>query len=130
MIGVDWGISQLRAYQIDENGAVLAARSAPKGILSAPNGGFADTLESEISDWLDLEPLPTLMTGMIGSRQGWLEAPYVPCPATASNIARGLAEVGLWLRRHGICGGEKPMALKLERGRSSRRRSHMRGRNR
>ena len=41
MIGVDWGISQLRAYQIDASGAVLASRSAPKGILSVSNGAFA-----------------------------------------------------------------------------------------
>src|SRR5271165_274387 len=106
MIGVDWGTSQLRAYQIHENGAVVGSRSAPKGILSVPNGAFTDTLESVISDWLDLEPLPILMTGMIGSRQGWLEAPYVSCPATASNIARGLAEVSWGKARRGfICPG-------------------------
>ena len=46
------------------------------------------------------------MTGMIGSRQGWVEAPYVSCPAAATDIAKGLAEV-FWgeSRRALICPG-------------------------
>ena len=30
---------------------------------------------------------------MIGSRQGWVEAPYVPCPASPGAIAAGLMPV-------------------------------------
>ena len=106
MIGVDWGISQLRAYQIGSNGTVLATRAAPKGILTVSDGGFAATLESVISDWLDVEPEPILMSGMIGSRQGWLEVPYLSCPATAADIAKGLGEVTWGEGRRGlICPG-------------------------
>ena len=106
MIGVDWGISQLRAYQIDSNGTVLAARTAPKGILTVADGSFAATLESVISDWLDVEPETILMSGMIGSRQGWLEVPYLSCPATAADIAKGLGEVTWGEGRRGlICPG-------------------------
>jgi len=36
---------------------------------------------------------------MIGSRQGWREAPYVACPASADAIARGLATLDAG-RRH------------------------------
>lgn len=32
-----------------------------------------------------------LMAGMIGSNRGWVEAPYVPCPAGLENIASALA---------------------------------------
>lgn len=106
MIGVDWGITHLRAYQIDSNGVVLASRSAPKGILSVLDGDFAAALESVISDWLDVEREPILMSGMIGSRQGWLEAPYVACPATPAAVAEGLAEVTWGKGRRGfICPG-------------------------
>ena len=106
MIGVDWGISQLRAYQIDASGVVLASRSAPKGILSVANGAFAETLETVIADWLDLESQPIIMTGMIGSRQGWVEAPYVSCPAAAADVAGGLVEVSWGKGRRGfICPG-------------------------
>jgi 2-dehydro-3-deoxygalactonokinase len=30
------------------------------------------------------------MSGMIGSRQGWVEAPYVACPAGLEEVAAGL----------------------------------------
>jgi 2-dehydro-3-deoxygalactonokinase len=106
MIGVDWGTTQLRAYQIDSRGTALALRSVPKGILSVSDGDFAATLESVIGDWLDLEREPILMSGMIGSRQGWLEVPYVACPATAVEVAIGLGEVTWGRGRRGfICPG-------------------------
>jgi 2-dehydro-3-deoxygalactonokinase len=31
-----------------------------------------------------------LLAGMIGSNRGWVEAPYVPCPAGADELARAL----------------------------------------
>jgi 2-dehydro-3-deoxygalactonokinase len=37
--------------------------------------------------------LPVVASGMIGSRQGWLEAPYVPCPATTAQIATHLVSL-------------------------------------
>jgi 2-dehydro-3-deoxygalactonokinase len=106
MIGVDWGITQLRAYQIDSNGAVLASRSAPKGIMAVVGGDFAAALESVIGDWLDQEAEPILMSGMIGSRQGWVEAPYVSCPARPAEVAAALADVTWGRGRRGfICPG-------------------------
>ena len=106
MIGVDWGTTQLRAYRIDASGVAIAARSAPKGILSVADGRFDAALESVIADWLDAEPGPVVMAGMIGSRQGWVEAPYVACPATAAEIAGRLAEVRWGAGRRGfICPG-------------------------
>jgi 2-dehydro-3-deoxygalactonokinase len=106
MIAVDWGTSRLRAYQIDDDGVLLATRSAPRGILTVADGGFADALESVISDWLDHEPDPVLMCGMIGSRQGWQEVPYVSCPAATAEIAKGLGKVTWGEGRQGfICPG-------------------------
>jgi 2-dehydro-3-deoxygalactonokinase len=37
-----------------------------------------------------LGDLPLLMAGMIGSNRGWVEAPYVPCPAGLPSLPRGL----------------------------------------
>lgn len=106
MIGVDWGTTHLRAYRIAPNGEVLASRAAPKGILAVSDGDFAAALESVIGDWLGAEPAPVMMSGMIGSRQGWLEAPYLACPATPAAVADGLVEVR-WGRgrRAFICPG-------------------------
>ena len=38
-----------------------------------------------------------LLSGMIGSRQGWKEAPYLPCPAGAPEIAAALVAIAVRL---------------------------------
>ena len=94
LIGLDWGTSSLRAYRIAGNGRVLERREAPRGILAVQDGAFAEALAEAAGDWLEAEPdLPVLASGMIGSRQGWREAPYTECPAGAPELARGLVEV-------------------------------------
>jgi 2-dehydro-3-deoxygalactonokinase len=86
MIAVDWGTSSLRIYRLDESGAIRARREAPAGIMSVTGGAFAATLEAELGDWIGDGPI--VMSGMIGSRQGWREVPYAECPAGAAEIAR------------------------------------------
>lgn len=85
MIGIDWGTSSFRAFRFAEDGAVLATHSAARGIMTVQDGRFAEALSEEIGPWLDGSPL--LLSGMIGSRQGWIEAPYCPAPAGADEIA-------------------------------------------
>ena len=96
MIAIDWGTTSFRAYRLDVRGAILETRCAPKGILSVSTGGFAAVLDEQIRGWNER---PVVMSGMIGSRQGWREAPYVPCPAGFDEIAAALREVrkGVWV---------------------------------
>src|SRR5215469_12506050 len=91
MIAVDWGTSSFRAYRLDKAGGVREMRTAPAGILTVAAGGFPAALEAQLADWLD--DVPIVMSGMIGSRQGWREVPYVECPADAAAIARGIVPV-------------------------------------
>jgi 2-dehydro-3-deoxygalactonokinase len=93
MIAVDWGTSSFRAYRLGSDGAVVERRSAPLGIMQVEGGRFAQTLEDEVGDWLAAGEAPVVMSGMIGSRQGWAEAPYAGCPAGAEQIAAGLQQV-------------------------------------
>jgi 2-dehydro-3-deoxygalactonokinase len=86
MIAIDWGTSSLRIYRLDETGAIRARREAPAGIMNVAAGGFAETLEAQLGDWIDDTPI--VMSGMIGSRQGWHEVPYAECPSGAADIAR------------------------------------------
>jgi 2-dehydro-3-deoxygalactonokinase len=88
MITVDWGTSSLRAYLLDGAGAILERRSAAAGITTIKDGAFAPVLAAAIAGW----PADALvvLSGMIGSRQGWREAPYVPCPAGLAEIAAAL----------------------------------------
>jgi 2-dehydro-3-deoxygalactonokinase len=105
MIAIDWGTSSFRAYRLDAGGSVLERRSAPLGIMQVEGGAFADALESQVGDWLTAGDTPVLMSGMIGSRQGWVEAPYVGCPAAAERIAAALCEVRWGKRRAWIAPG-------------------------
>ncbi len=91
MIAVDWGTSAFRAYRVGADGRVLDQVETADGILTAGQRGFADVLNAALAPWLvEREPGPILMSGMIGSRQGWAEVSYLDCPATASTIAAAL----------------------------------------
>ena len=93
MIGVDWGTSRFRAFRLTAEGTVRDHRANARGILSVPNGRFADTLREEIGPWLASGERHVLMCGMVGSRQGWVEAPYLPCPVGRDDLAAALIEI-------------------------------------
>ena len=91
LVGLDWGTSSLRAHCFASDGALLETRSRPWGIRSLPDGGFAAALTAIAGDWLAWRPAPRLVAcGMVGSRQGWREAPYVECPTDARSLAAAL----------------------------------------
>jgi 2-dehydro-3-deoxygalactonokinase len=91
LLALDWGTSSLRAYLLGARGAVLEQRQQPWGILHLPEGGFAAALQGVAGDWLAAQPtLPLIASGMVGSAQGWREAPYAPCPADGRSLAAQL----------------------------------------
>ena len=90
LIAVDWGTSSLRGARLDEAGRVLEEKSAPLGILNVPNGDFAGVFTSLFSDWMKPAGSVCLISGMAGSRQGWVEAPYVAGPAGPEDLERHL----------------------------------------
>lgn len=89
LVAVDWGTSSLRAARLAADGQVQEERSSAQGILSVPAGGFPQVLQALCGDWLQRDAL-CLVSGMAGSRQGWQEAPYCPCPAGFAELARSL----------------------------------------
>ena len=102
MIGVDWGTSSFRAFRLDAAGRVLARLEAPRGILHIEPGGFPAALHAAIEPWLADGERHVLLSGMVGSRQGWVEAPYLPCPAGAAEIAAALVDVPFGLTGGGV----------------------------
>ena len=90
-IAVDWGTTNRRAYRIENGGRNAAEFEDGKGILSVGRGGFEAAI-AEIREKLGERPM--LLAGMVGSNRGWVEAPYVPCPASADDLARGLVRIG------------------------------------
>ena len=87
-IAVDWGTTNRRAYWIDGDGRCADELEDSRGVLSIPAGGFPDAV-AEIRARFGDKPL--LLAGMIGSNRGWVEAPYVPCPAGLDDLVHGLA---------------------------------------
>ena len=90
LIGVDWGTSNLRVLRIAPGGAVLAARSDPRGAGALSPEAFPSVLSEVACDWLD-DGLPILACGMAGGRGKWREMPYLPAPASLADLAAGLA---------------------------------------
>jgi 2-dehydro-3-deoxygalactonokinase len=86
LVAIDWGTSAARAYCVDAGGRVQAARSVPLGIKHVRDGRFEPALAKLLGDW-SANPAPRIACGMIGSRQGWVEAPYVDCPASLTALA-------------------------------------------
>lgn len=105
MLAVDWGTTSLRIYRLDADGNVRDVRQSSNGILNVGDATFAATLESEAGDWIAAGEDPILMSGMIGSRQGWKEADYVPCPAGISEIASTMSKVAWNTHRAWIAPG-------------------------
>jgi 2-dehydro-3-deoxygalactonokinase len=110
MICVDWGTSSFRAYLVDNAGATIGRIESARGILTIAKGEHEAVLAQSIEEWIGASRLPILMSGMIGARQGWIEAPYVQCPAGLREIGgaivmietRRLGAIGLVPGVHGI----------------------------
>ncbi|WP_240655702.1 2-dehydro-3-deoxygalactonokinase [Paraburkholderia phosphatilytica] len=98
LIALDWGTTSLRAYLFDATGSVLTTRASSAGIMNLPKpaaeGGFDAAFDEACGAWLDARPdLPVIAAGMVGSAQGWAEAPYVDAPASADALTAGIVRV-------------------------------------
>jgi 2-dehydro-3-deoxygalactonokinase len=93
LIAVDWGTSNFRAFRLDGQGVIVARCTSPRGILQVGDGNFAAALRAEIGPWLEEGETHVLMCGMIGSRQGWVEAGYLACPAGIEDLANAVVQV-------------------------------------
>jgi 2-dehydro-3-deoxygalactonokinase len=98
LVALDWGTSNLRAYLMSAEGAVVEARRAPRGILHLPApagaGGFERAFADIAGDWVGSHPtLSVVAGGMVGSAQGWIEAPYVRAPVDLRTLAGAGARV-------------------------------------
>jgi len=92
LIAIDWGTTSARAYRLDARGGVQDERTAPLGISQIASGRYDEALSTLLGEWAS-DRAPRLACGMIGSRQGWIEAPYVACPASVDALVDGIAAV-------------------------------------
>lgn len=87
MIFGDWGTSRLRLF-LHDGRAVVDRTDAPGiGMLQVPP---LEALLSAIGPWVDRHgAMNVTLCGMVGSRNGLVEVPYVPCPV----------DIGAWAAR-------------------------------
>jgi len=94
-IAVDWGTTNRRAYLI-EDGVVARTERDAMGIAAVPAGDFVAEVAALRARF---GGGPMLLAGMVGSNRGWIDAGYVPCPATLDSLAASLAgaDEGVWI---------------------------------
>jgi len=95
LIALDWGTSNLRASLLGAGGACLEERAAATGIMAVVDRQFNAALLALCGDWLRAHAVPLVASGMIGSQQGWVEAPYLHCPASLPQAAAALTLVAV-----------------------------------
>lgn len=86
LIGIDWGTTNLRAFRLGAGGEILERRVSDQGAGGLKPGEFERVLAETIGDWTAQSP-PIVLAGMVGSRAGWREAAYLPCPADPAALA-------------------------------------------
>jgi 2-dehydro-3-deoxygalactonokinase len=80
-IAADWGTTHIRAWAIGEEDNVLAFRESNEGMKDLQQNQFEPVLLKLIESWLDDTKVTTVMAcGMVGSKQGWVETPYLKTP--------------------------------------------------
>jgi 2-dehydro-3-deoxygalactonokinase len=103
LIALDWGTTSLRAYVLGPGGRTLRQRSLPLGLMRVQeraeyaaerDRAFDSALAEACGDWIrDIPSLPILAAGMIGSSQGWKEAPYRTTPTELVQLSNHLTPV-------------------------------------
>ncbi|UGQ49152.1 2-dehydro-3-deoxygalactonokinase [Massilia endophytica] len=92
LLGVDWGTTNRRAYLLDGQGACVRQLEDERGML-AERGRFAwslAALRSAIGAGADL---PVVLSGMVGSAQGWQEVPYLADSVSLDELPHHLVPV-------------------------------------
>jgi 2-dehydro-3-deoxygalactonokinase len=92
LIAIDWGTTSARAYRLDAHGRILDEHSAPLGVQKVEPGKFPQALAALLGGHVP-DDVSMVACGMIGSRQGWIEAPYRDCPADFDSVAAALTPV-------------------------------------
>ena len=92
-LALDWGTTNLRAWVVTDAGSVAAKREFALGVSRLGPGEAAKRFAEEVRPALNAETLPAILCGMIGSNLGWIEVPYLDCPAGLDDLAAHLAPV-------------------------------------
>lgn len=89
----DWGTSRLRLFRIDAGVVTDRCEAAGIGATRLPPEAV---LRTALAPWRSAgDPLAIILCGMVGSRNGWRDVPYVDCPADRATWLAGAARLTL-----------------------------------
>src|SRR5918998_4406408 len=92
---VDWGTTRVRAYLV-EGDTIVDRVEADEGVSALSKGQHAGVFRRLCGPWPGRgRALPVAFVGMVGSREGWVEAPYAACPAAPADVAQAMIAVDL-----------------------------------
>ena len=95
-VAVAWGNAGFRAWLMSPDGDLLDSVESPDGLSAVRDRNFAGPLRANCGSWLTASPgVPVLLSGMVGSRTGWKEAPYAPCPLGPGELVGRAARLEL-----------------------------------
>ena len=120
-IVADWGTTRFRGYLIEDE-TIIDQVSSQEGVSALQAGQHRDVFMRQCGRWLEAEPdAPVLLVGMVGSREGWVMAPYAACPAGPAELAAAMIPVDLGHGRKahivpGLYGEPSPGASDVMRG--------------
>ena len=93
-VAIDWGSSRFRAYLVDITGNTLDQAESDQGIFRCEKGAYENTLWHACKHWLQHKrKIPILMAGMTGSRDGWFETQYLPCPVSIHSLCDNIVQI-------------------------------------
>lgn len=82
---LDWGSTSLRAIRFEDATPAERRHQARSGVKYVEAGRFEEAMFAFVGDWLR-EGDDVILSGMITSRNGWVESPYLPCPARLNDL--------------------------------------------
>lgn len=86
-VAVDWGTTSFRLWLIGDDGTIVAESRSREGMTTARETGFAAVLDNHLAEVGAPADAPVIMCGMVGAKQGWVEAGYIDVPAKLSDIS-------------------------------------------
>ena len=104
-VGIDWGTTHRRGYALAADGRCVAEHEDADGMLAA-RGRFPAACDALLGALGAGDPaVPVLMSGMVGSAQGWVEAPYLEPQVPLLRLGEHLVDVPMPARRIRIVPG-------------------------
>lgn len=118
-IAVDWGTTNMRVWAMGGDDEILARVNSDRGMGTLNQAEFEPALLELIAPWLhETDVTDVVACGMVGARQGWVEAPYgaVPCEPFAGESVISFSPLDQRLRMHIIAGLSQAEPADVMRG--------------